>query len=109
MSGRALVQFDGYNNIGWYDIDLSFLKVVDAPLPKPEEKPAKKAKEAAPKAEKPAAEAKPAQPSPPRQPQPQASRWPMFWPPRGRSQPAPPLPRKPLPPPPPRPRRAARG
>ncbi|MBM4094835.1 MAG: hypothetical protein FJ276_36310, partial [Planctomycetes bacterium] len=31
MSGRALVQFDGNNNIGWYDIDLDFLKVVDAP------------------------------------------------------------------------------
>src|SRR5688500_20206883 len=35
MSGRALVEFDGYNNIGWYDIDPTFLKVVDAPPPKP--------------------------------------------------------------------------
>ena len=25
MSGRALVQFDGYNNIGWFDIDPVFL------------------------------------------------------------------------------------
>jgi hypothetical protein len=32
MSGRALVQFDAWNNIGWYDIDVGFLKVV----PKPE-------------------------------------------------------------------------
>jgi hypothetical protein len=62
MSGRALVEFDGNNNIGWYDIDPAFLKVVDAPLPKPEEKPAKKAKEPAPKADKPAAESKPAAP-----------------------------------------------
>jgi hypothetical protein len=61
MSGRALVEFDGFNNIGWYDIDLAYLKVIDAPLPKAEEKPAKKAKEAAPpKAEKPATPAKPA-------------------------------------------------
>jgi hypothetical protein len=32
MSGRALVQFDAWNNIGWYDIDVAYLKVV----PKPE-------------------------------------------------------------------------
>jgi hypothetical protein len=36
MSGRALVQFDGRNNIGWYDIDIDYLKVVDKPLPKEE-------------------------------------------------------------------------
>ena len=42
MSGRALVEFDGFNNIGWYDIEVDFLKVVDAPVAKP-------AKEAAPK------------------------------------------------------------
>jgi hypothetical protein len=36
MSGRALVQFDAYNNIGWYDIALDYLKVIDKPLPKPE-------------------------------------------------------------------------
>src|SRR5438045_9737139 len=47
MNGRCLVQFDGHNNIGWYDIDPSFLKIIEQPLPKPEakgkaEKPAKK-------------------------------------------------------------------
>ena len=58
MSGRALVEFDDYHvNIGWYDIDLSFLKVVDKPAPKPKEPVAKKA--AAPAA-KPAAAASPA-------------------------------------------------
>src|SRR5262245_31115402 len=56
MSGRALVEFDGYNNIGWYDIDPAFLKVVEAPPPKPEAKEHKKEKPAA-KAEKPAAAA----------------------------------------------------
>ena len=49
MSGRALVEFDGYNNIGWYDIDPAFLRVVDAPLPKPTE--SKRDKAAAPKAD----------------------------------------------------------
>ena len=33
MNGRALVEFDGYNNIGWYDIDIDFLRVIDEPLP----------------------------------------------------------------------------
>jgi hypothetical protein len=47
MSGRALVQFDRDNNIGWYDIGLDFLKVVPKPEPKPEEAKAK------PKSEKP--------------------------------------------------------
>jgi hypothetical protein len=47
MSGRALVEFDDYHlNIGWYDIDPEFLKVVDQPppkAPKPEvKKPAAK-------------------------------------------------------------------
>jgi hypothetical protein len=53
MSGRALVEFDDYHlNIGWYDIDPEFLKVVDKPPPKPP----KEEKKAAPKAEaKPAA------------------------------------------------------
>lgn len=41
MSGRALVEFDVYNNVGWYDIALDFLKVVDKPPPKPAEEPAK--------------------------------------------------------------------
>src|SRR5436853_1139135 len=51
FSGKALVEFDGYNNIGWYDIDPAFLKVVPAPAPKPAE--GKKDKAAAPKAESP--------------------------------------------------------
>jgi hypothetical protein len=35
MSGRALVEFDDYHlNIGWYDIDPEFLKVVEKPPPK---------------------------------------------------------------------------
>lgn len=50
MNGRCLVEFDQYNNVGWYDIDPSALKVVPKPLPKPAEaKPAK-----APAAAKPA-------------------------------------------------------
>ncbi len=46
MNGRCLVEFDQYNNIGWYDIDPSCLKIVPKPLPKPaesKEKPAKAA------------------------------------------------------------------
>ena len=31
MSGRALVEFDGHKNIGWFDIDVDFLKLVDKP------------------------------------------------------------------------------
>ncbi len=47
MKGRALVEFDGHNNRGWYDIDIDFLKVIDEPLPKEEEKkPTPKAKKA---------------------------------------------------------------
>lgn len=34
MNGRALVQFDNPVDISWYDIDLSYLKVINAPLPK---------------------------------------------------------------------------
>ncbi|HEX3598559.1 MAG TPA: hypothetical protein VHU84_00375 [Lacipirellulaceae bacterium] len=57
MSGRALVEFDDYHvNIGWYDIDPEFLKVVDKPPPKA---PKAEAKKAAPKAA-PAATEKPA-------------------------------------------------
>ena len=53
MSGRALVEFADYHlNIGWYDIDPSFLKLIDQPLPpKPKEAPAK-----APEAKKPPGE-----------------------------------------------------
>ena len=58
MSGRALVEFMDYHlNIGWFDIDLDYLKVVEKPAPKPKEekKPAAKkapAKKPAPTAEK---------------------------------------------------------
>jgi hypothetical protein len=63
MNGRALVEFDEYHvNIGWYDIDPEFLKVVDKPPPQPVKVEAKKAApKAAPAAkEKPAAKAAPA-------------------------------------------------
>src|SRR5262249_6989071 len=46
MNGRALVEFDQFDNIGWYDIELDFLKVV----PKPEPKVAEAKKETAGKA-----------------------------------------------------------
>ncbi|MGD9719952.1 MAG: hypothetical protein AB7O59_01915 [Pirellulales bacterium] len=59
MSGRALVQFEAWNNIGWYDIDLGFLKVV----PKPAAAAEGKAHEAAPKTAKPAAKAADAKPA----------------------------------------------
>ena len=32
MNGQALVEFDGRNNIGWYDIDIDFIKVIESPL-----------------------------------------------------------------------------
>ena len=51
MNGRALVEFDQFDNTGWYDIELDFLKVVPKPQPQAAEKLA---------AEKPAAAAKPA-------------------------------------------------
>jgi len=72
MSGRALVEFEDYHqNIGWYDIEPAFLKVVDKPPPKPPKMEAKKpaaAKPAPAKAEKPATKpappaAKPGKPS----------------------------------------------
>jgi hypothetical protein len=47
MNGRALVQFDVYGNIGWYDIALDYLRVVDAPPPRVEETKAER--KAAPK------------------------------------------------------------
>ena len=64
MNGRALVEFDGHLNIGWYDIELDFLKVVDKPIEKPAEKAAPKKAPAKKAAEKPAAKAKPAGMSP---------------------------------------------
>jgi len=66
MNGRCLVEFDQFNNIGWYDIDPACLKIVPKPLPKPAESkpkaaakpaPAKPAAKAA--APKPAASGKP--------------------------------------------------
>ena len=65
MNGRCLVEFDQFNNVGWYDIDPSALKIVSEPRPKPVEKeaakPAAAAKApAAAKPAKPAASAKPA-------------------------------------------------
>lgn len=65
MNGRCLVQFDQFNNIGWYDIDPSCLKIVPKPLPKPAESKPKaaaapaKAAPAPKPAAKPAAGAKP--------------------------------------------------
>jgi hypothetical protein len=60
MNGRCLVEFDQFNNIGWYDIDPSALRIVSEPLPKPA-KPAAAAKPAAkPATAKPATAAKPA-------------------------------------------------
>jgi hypothetical protein len=51
MSGRALVQFDAWSNIGWYDIEPGYLTVV----PKPD--PAMAGKKAEKKAAEPAAKA----------------------------------------------------
>jgi hypothetical protein len=61
MNGRCLVEFDQFNNVGWYDIDPTALKIVPKPLPTPAEPKEKAAKPAGPteKAAKPAA-AKPA-------------------------------------------------
>jgi hypothetical protein len=53
MNGRCLVEFDQFNNTGWYDIDPRVLKIVPKPLPKP-------AAEAKPKAAAKPAAAKPA-------------------------------------------------
>ena len=60
MSGRALVEFIDYHlNIGWFDIDLDYLKVVDKPAPKEKAPAAKKpaAKKQAPATKKQAAAA----------------------------------------------------
>ena len=55
MNGRCLVEFDQFNNIAWYDIDPSHLKIVTEPLPKPEKptktKSAPTAKSSSPKAD----------------------------------------------------------
>ena len=58
MNGRALVEFNGFDNIGWYDIDIDYLKVIDEPLPIAEqEEPQAAPKKAAPAAEPKAAAA----------------------------------------------------
>jgi hypothetical protein len=54
MNCRALVEFDGAVDIGWYDIDPAFLTVVDGPRPKAAPAEAKKPAAAAPTAAKPA-------------------------------------------------------
>jgi hypothetical protein len=54
MSGRALVQFDAWSNIGWYDIELGYLQQVPKPDPEFAGKRAEPKKEVA----KPAAEGK---------------------------------------------------
>src|SRR5690606_36171148 len=59
MSGRALVQFDAPADISWYEIDPSYLTVIDAPLPKKAAAKQTDEKSAAQKpASKPAAKAK---------------------------------------------------
>lgn len=62
MNGRALVEFDGPVDIGWYDIDPSFLKVVSEPVkkkaPEKHEKPAAAAAAPKPAAAAPAGEKK---------------------------------------------------
>lgn len=41
MNGKALVEFlDYHENIGWYDIDLDYLKIVEKPAEPETEKPA---------------------------------------------------------------------
>ncbi|MCH2201106.1 MAG: hypothetical protein MK102_03990 [Fuerstiella sp.] len=55
MNCRALVEFNGPEDISWYDIDPGALTVVDAP--KPKEKPAATPKEKAAPAARPAAKA----------------------------------------------------
>jgi hypothetical protein len=50
MNGRALVEFNAWNNIGWYDIDTHSLKVVPKPEPAAEGKKAEAPRAAAPQA-----------------------------------------------------------
>jgi hypothetical protein len=55
MSGRALVEFDLHNNIGWYDIALDFLRIVAAPAPQMQPAAAPEKVEPKPAAKKPVA------------------------------------------------------
>jgi hypothetical protein len=50
MNGRALVQFDAWSNIGWYDIDVNSLQVVPKPVAATEEKKHEAKAESAPRA-----------------------------------------------------------
>ena len=72
MSGRALVEFDGYNNIGWYDIDVDFLKLVDEPVHETEtvSTPVPPAEAATPAAEPPTEAATPTAETPAEKPAP---------------------------------------
>ncbi|QEG37863.1 hypothetical protein [Bythopirellula goksoeyrii] len=64
MSGRALVEFLDYHlNIGWFDIDLDYLKIVDKPIPQEKKPEPKKAPAAKPAAAKKPAEKPPGKPS----------------------------------------------
>ncbi len=49
MNGRALVEFNAWNNIGWYDIDTHSLRVVPKPEPAAEGKKTEAPRAAAPK------------------------------------------------------------
>ena len=60
MNGRCLVEFEQFNNTGWYDIDPACLRIVPKPLPKPAEP-----KEAKPAAKAPAAKGPAPAPQPP--------------------------------------------
>lgn len=62
MNGHCLVEFDQFNNIGWYDVDPRCLKIVPKPLPKPPEAKPKPAAKSAP-AKAPAAKAAAAKPA----------------------------------------------
>ncbi|MBI1248777.1 hypothetical protein GC197_13165 [bacterium] len=80
MSGRALVEFLGSNDISWYDIDVDFLKIVDKPAESVEETaPATKEAPSQPTAKKPSKPStadilamargqKPAEATPPKKP-----------------------------------------
>ena len=40
MSGRALVEFDGPKDLGWHDIEIDYLRVVEKPAAEPTAKAA---------------------------------------------------------------------
>ena len=59
MSGRALVEFLGTNDISWYDIDVDFLKIVPPPVPADEKKTVEKGTASKPSSAKATAQKKP--------------------------------------------------